>query len=513
MLDPSKATFDRSGGLMLNKPLGQVGGEGAIDLLDVDWDGSTGVLRSRDGSDAFTPEAGAANYESLFPHSDIRLLARRGETTLVPLSNLTGKELVASIAVAKNHLSFTRVGTPAASFTYIADASGTIKRYDGTNFTEPTATVDAVAGKAMPKGKFLATWADEGNRLVVMGTPANGGPNGAISSGSHVWFGNPGDAESYESTAFVQLNPGDGENIVGGCVWNGQVFVFKETKMFVFGGISADAEGKPIFNFRSVDLGTRLVAPPVFGGDICGAGGEGVYFVSDDGLWVTTGGEPALLSEDLEPLARTRALVGPALTTFGSMRWADARGLCYSNNAVYIGLSGASNLPIELLLKFDLRSLHWTVWKANLNAFCAWNEAGAGESGVHRIAIFFSSADATKKKIYFYTPFKTTDAVVTMEPRWQSGFYDVGDVDEKTLTDCKIWGSGEVDLKVAADFGALGATTTFKLGTAGVIAQRQKQKGQTATLLSHRFSGAGPWSVQRISRYLRETRVPGTQKK
>lgn len=506
MLDPGKATFDRSGGLMLNQPLADVGGEGAIDLLDVDWDGTTGVLRARDGSRAFSKE-GSSNYNSLFAHSDSRLLARKGAAIVVPISNASGEEVAGKeIAVVENHLSFSRLGTPAASYTYIADGAGTIKRYDGTNFSEPTATVDGVAGKAMPKALSLATWIDEGNRLVSLGTLPNAGPNGAISSESHVWFSSPGSGETYESTAFVQLNPGDGEKLVDGCVWNGQVFAFKETRLFVFNGVSADTQGKPIFNFRSVDLGTRLVPPAVFGSGLCVAGSDGVYFVSNEGLWVTTGGEPSLLSEALEPLARSQALTGPAATTFGALRWSDAKGIAFANHAIYVGLGA---VHVELLLKFDLRSLRWTVWKANLNSLCAWNE----ETTVHRTRLFFSSADATKKKIYFYTPAETADAVVAMEPRWQSGFYDISDVDEKTLTNAKVWGSGEVTLKVAADFGALGAGKVYKLGAGAAIAQVQKQEGQTATLFSHQFSGAGPWSVQRFSRYLRETRVPGTQKR
>jgi hypothetical protein len=40
----------------------------------------------------------------------------------------------------------------------------------------------------------------------------------------------------------------------------------------------------------------------------------------------------------------------------------------------------------------------------------------------------------------------------------------------------------------------------------------QAQKGQTATLFSHRVSGAAPWSLYRIDRYLRETRAVETQK-
>lgn len=505
-LDPSRATFSRADGLKLNLPLDQVGGEAAIDLLDVDWEGSTGVLRSREGAEAFTAEPGAANYESLFAHSDTRLLARRGGTKVVALKLEDGKEVAGKEGtVANKHLSFTRLGTPAASFTFIADGENTIRRYDGTDFTEPTATVDEVAGKAMPKARFLATWIDEGNRLVSIGTAANGGPNGAISTASHVWFANPGAPENYESTAFVQLNPGDGEVTVGGCAWSGQIFAFKETRLFVFGGISPDAEGKPIFNFRSVDLGTRILPPAVAGAEMVCAGGEGVYFIANDGLWVTTGGEPSLLSEDLEPLADSQALIGPAAATFGDLRWTDAKGIAYVNNAVYIGLGATS---IELLLKFDLRALRWTVWQADSNGLATWND----EVATHRTRLYFSAADAAHKDIFRYTPETDEDPTVDLDPRWQAGFYDLGGVDEKTLTNTKLWGTGEVDVAVAGDFKALDDDpVTFKLGAGGAIDQQQLQRGQTETLFSHQFSGEAPWSVQRISRYLRESRVPATE--
>ena len=370
----------------------------------------------------------------------------------------------------------------------------------------PTATVDGVAGKAMPKGHHLATWADEGNRLVIAGTEAAGGPNGAISSGSHVWFPNPGDAEAYESTNFVQLRPGDGESIIAACAWGGQVFVFKETHLFVFYGVSIDNAGKPIFNFRTVDLGTRILPPSSKCAPQVVAGAEGVYFVANDGLYMTTGGEPSLLSEDLAPLADSKALAGPAATTFGERRWTSARGICFTGEAVYVGL-GSGEGVVDRLLKFDLRGLRWTVWSAELHSMVAWN----AETATHRQRLFFSAADAAQKGIFFYTPAKDTDATTEMEPRWQSGFYELESPDEKTVVGTKMWGSGEVTFKVAEDYGALGPGTVYKLGVAPAIAQRQLQKGQTATLFSHQFSGAAPWSVQRLDRYLRETRVTETQ--
>jgi hypothetical protein len=499
--------FTKFGGLILNQPLDDVGGDNAIDLLDVDWVGSAGAVRTRQGTDEFTKEAGAANYESLFAHSDSRLLARR-TTKLVPLDIATGKEVAGKEAVVKQlFMSFARLGTPAAAFTYIADQESTLKRYDGTNFTEPKASVDGVAEKAMPKGHHLAVWADEGNRLVIAGTEANGGPNGATSSGSHVWFANPGDAESFESTNFVQVRPGDGETIVGCCEWGGQIFVFKETHLFVFYGVSADNEGKPIFNFRTIDLGTRILPPSAkCNAQVC-AGAEGVYLIGNDGLYVTTGGEPSLLSEDLDPLADSAALVGPAATTFGERRWTSAQGLTFVGDAVYIGL-GLNAGDVDRLLKFDLQGLRWTVHTVALHSMVPWNSALA----THRMRLFFSASDEAHKGVFFFTPAKDTDVTAAMSPRWQSGFYELESPDEKTVVGTKLWGSGEVTVKVAEDYKALGNGTVYKLGVAPAIDQVQKQRGQTATLFSHQFSGAAPWSVQRLDRYLRETRVTETQK-
>ncbi|HEX7246419.1 MAG TPA: hypothetical protein VF245_12740 [Solirubrobacterales bacterium] len=503
MLKPN--AFQNFGGLVLNQPLDGVGGEQAIDLLDVDWGGSLGTLRSRGGASAFTGAA-ATNYNVLFPHSLIRLLARRAATLYA--INEAGNEIAGkSIVVPENkHLAFAKLGTPSASYTYIADQENTLKRYDGTDFTSPTCTVAGAKGVAMPKGKYLCVWPDGGNRLVIAGTTGAGGPAGAISSGSHVWFSMPGNAEEYEGTAYVQLTPGDGEEITGCVCWGGMVFVFKETKCFIFFGVSADQEGKPIFNFRTMDLGTRITAPASFAGEKAVVGNDSVYFVADDGVYATTGGEPSLLSTDLEPLAKSQPLVGPVLITLGERRWVDAEGIAYMNECIYVGL--VSGGVVDRVMKYDLRKQGWTILSASLNAMVGWVEQTNT-----RGRVFFSGSGAGNKKIFFYTTAVDTDASVTMDPRWQSGFYDLEDADEKTLTNMKVWGTGEVTVKVAEDYKEIGTGTKFKLGTSPKIAQRQLKKSQTATLFSHQISGTAPWSVQRIDRYLRETRVPATKKK
>ena len=502
---PKPIPFTRYGGLVLNKPLDDVGADNAIDLLDVDWDSSLSTLRSRQGAAAFSPEDAASSYDVLFGHSLTRLLARRGSTLHV--LNAEGKEVAGKEAVTnEKHLAFAKLGTPSASYTYIADQENTIKRYDGADFTSPTANVGEAKAVAMPKGRFLAVWPDGGNRLVVAGTTAAGGPNGAISSGSHVWFSMPGNGEEYEATAFVQLNPGDGEEITGAVAFGGMIFVFKETRCFIFYGVSADNDGKPVFNFRSVELGTRMRAPGAKRAESVIAGNDSVYFVADHGVYATTGAEPSLLSDDLAPLGESTALLGPILTTLGTRRWVNAAGIAYMGEAIYVGLESAG--VVDRVMKFDLRLQAWTIYSAALNCLVAWNEQTDD-----RARIFFSGTGAGNRRVYFYTPATNADAsAADLDCRWQSGFYELEDADEKTFVGTKLWGTGKVTLKVAEDYGALGKGTEFVLGETPAIAQAHKQKGQTATLFSHQFSGAAPWSVQRMDRYLRETRVTETQK-
>lgn len=502
---PKPIPFTQWGGLILNKPLADVGSDNAIDLLDVDWDDSISRVRSREGAAAFSPGDAAANYDTLFPHSLTRLLARRGET--LHAVNAEGNEVAGKeAAVNAKHLAFAKLGTPGASYTYIADQEHTLKRYDGTDFASPTATVSEVAGAAMPIGRFLAVWPDGGNRLVVAGTTANGGPAGAISGGSHVWFSMPGNAEEYEPTAFVQLNPGDGEEITGCVAFGGMILVFKETRCFIFYGVSADNEGKPVFNFRSVELGTRMRAPGAKHAENVIAGNDSVYFVADHGVYATTGDAPSLLTDELEPLARSQELAGPAAETFGERRWVNAAGLAYMGEALYVGLEHEG--IVDRVVKYDLRKQASSVRTAALNCLVAWVEQAND-----RARVFFSGTGAGNRRIYFYTPATDDDAsAAVMDPRWQSGFYDLEDADEKTLDQCKMWGTGDVDLEVAEDYGPLGEATTFELGEAPALGQCHRQKGQSATLFSHRLSGTAPWSVSRLDRYLRETRVPETQK-
>jgi hypothetical protein len=507
-------SFGRFGGLRLDLPLDEVGAERAIDALDVELSSETGLLQPRVGSEVVKAQESSEGLTALFAHSDNAMIfcfnEAAGKAKLKYLNAANEVPAGAEETLATKgglHFSFARLGTPSASYTYIArrGTSGTTEtlgRFDGTKFKEPTATVDGEAGKAMPKGHFVTAWPDGGNRLVVAGTTTTGGPNGAASSDSYVWFSEPGNAEAYESTAYVQLMPGDGEEITGCCVWGGYLFVFKETRFFVFYGVSVDEEGRPEFNYRAVEIEARIRRPLSIGLENWAVAPGGVFFVSDDGVWLTTGGTPARISEELLPLGGERPLLGPIATTLpaGNRQWAQVNGLFYSNFVLYVTMN-------ERVLAYNLHTGTWVVWKGNISSGMAAWRGGVYEG---REYVYF----VTLKTIYRYNGEKEADAAVTMEPRWQSGFYDFSDPDEKTLTETKLYGTGKPKLAVAKDFGEVGTAKEITLTTEGTTPKQGRTLlAQTGTLFSHKFSGTAPWSVQRITRYLEAQSVPASKRK
>lgn len=379
--------FNRFGGLRLDLPLDEVGPEQAILARDVDWDSSPGVLRPRDGFQKLKSAEATGTYQGLFAHSDSVLLATKvvseASKKLVALG-FDGVETgeIAWTATAGKP-TFARFGTPSASYTYARAgyvAAHAPVRYDGAVFTTPTATVDGVAGKVMPRGTFMLAWPEGGNRLIAANTAATGGPNAAASSVSHVWFSDPGNAESWHTVApeanYVQLSPGDGEEITGMCAWNGQIFVFKATKFYVFYGVSTDNEGAPVFNFRTVELGkgTRISRPAretlaETSDQICCATDVGVFLCCSDGIYVTTGGQPEKISQALKPLEEGSQFTGPMATFLSgeteSFRW-PAAGICSIGRRIYVK-------GYEYMLVYDLDVASWVAgWKMKAVSFLPW---------------------------------------------------------------------------------------------------------------------------------------------
>jgi hypothetical protein len=445
--------FNRFGGLRLDLPLDEIGGEQAQYLRDVDWDGNTGRLRPRDGFQKLKATDATGPYKALFPHSNLRLLATKrvkaSEVKIVAIDKDGEEKTSHSWPETAATFCATRFGTPSASYSYCrADlATAAVVRFDGTVFTEPTCSVDGTTGKAMPKGKVMASWPDGGNRLIVANTGSTGGPGAAASSASHVWFSGPGNAESYESTAYVQLSPGDGEEITAIAVFNSQVFVFKETKFFVFYGVSVDEEGRPVFAFREVSLGEggRMKRPVVealaeSSDQLACVGPEGVYFCTSAGVYVTTGSTPTKISQALRPLEEISPFDGPMAEFLNGetevFRWPATGIACLGTRLVV--------RRYEFMFVLDLPTGEWTCWKMTAVSMAIWTGLTGGGAETEGPAAPGTAAESgsgsTWKNLDNIKVADTTVAMVHLENGQSSKLAEATAYDLSIPTDATVTG-------------------------------------------------------------------------
>jgi hypothetical protein len=391
--------FQHFGGLRLDLPIDEVGPEDAIYLRDVDWDGSLGKVRCRDGFQKLKAAEATGPYKGLFPHSALRMLATKRisgtEAKIVALDKEGTEKTEAVWPATEGKSSFTHLGTTTASYTFGRANVSTAKvvRFDGATFTEPLAKAGAYEGehiagtqtKEMPKGALYATWPAGGNRLIAANTAAAGGPGGFASSNSHVWFSLPGAPEEWGEKDFVILGAGDGEEITALCAWNGQIFVFKETKIFIFFSVSLDEENLPEFNFKEVSLGegsrmkrasSSLQAET--SDQIATGSPTGVYFCTTDGIYVTTGGQASKISQALKPLEETVPFDGPMAEFLNgsveAFRW-PATGIASLGQRIIVR-------RYEFMFIYDIPTAAWTCWKMPAVSMAIWAGLTGGGSEV-----------------------------------------------------------------------------------------------------------------------------------
>jgi hypothetical protein len=502
-------TVGQFNGLVLNASADEVRSEAAIDALNVDFD-RRGIVRSRDGF-ASLGSAAASRYHYLFgiraaSLTNGRLLACRGST--IEARNgawtLSGSYTPAGATIFRA----ARFGTPAASYTYVTTrvtAETTVRFDNNATFTEPTATVDGTTGRAMPAGHEICVQPND-NRLVIAGTTSNGGPHGATSSASHVWFSEPGDAESWLTSNFVQLTPGDNEDITAAVTWREFVIVFKRSRAFLFYGNSVDTTGVVTFNYRTLELPSRI--PPASGSHspIAVTGTDGVYFLTERGVYRTTGGTPQLVSQALDPLF---GYGSPPIAWQGGtpeLFIVDAgRHLAWHNERLYLSLPTTGGGTSSMLFVYDPTTGFWTYWNVPAAGMTSW-----APNSDTKERLFFSLASG-ENRVAYVTPDVTTDLGTAITSRYRSGLDDLNvPAAEKDVTGALVWGTGSPTFKYARNWNALGTGATLTLGTSpAVAAALARNNPRPAQLLSFELSATSPWAVHRLDYYVRGQRPVG----
>jgi hypothetical protein len=458
------------GGLQINVDPQEVGTLGAVDCLNtlVDRDGT---LRTRDGTEQFASTGANTSIigmlEVLFNASPALFVVFQdaSDQTGCALWDSTGSLLgvhTFSGSTAGYTAQAVQYGTNTNSFIYFStNANDTLYWLETTGgVLTPGSSTGANAGAAIGKTQI-------DNRLLIV-------------NGSTVRFSDAGDPTTFGALNFVSLDPGDGENIGDVVSWGNQQFVFKASKFFVFYGNSEDATGEPVFNYRpvvgQVGLGSinGAVATP-----------EGVYFANEQGVWLTTGGQPRQVSEAISDLFAGSNLPYTSATVKNITLNAPfyARRLAVYGRLLLLFTTAGT-------LALDRDSGQWTAHDLPMLV-------ATGFDGNRRL-LFSDGTDSVMEM----RPGLDDDDGTPIDARWRTGFVDPGSPGaESVVRELLVDGFGTVAVRVAVnDAVSLGASESLTLGTAPGVAQGRSRTAGNARgrNVSVELSGSAPWQVSRM---------------
>jgi len=484
----------------------------AIDALNVMFT-RTGSVEQRPGYAVFTDSALTNQPDSIASYTTT------AGTEYVVVGNGNRLDSLDSSGVSQANAAptasphyFARYAAPGAADLYCANGTDEIRRLNGTTFSTPDYE-DETNTDVAPKAKFVAVQLPD-NRLVAAEHTNSTGFTTANNQDA-VRFSDEGDPTTWTQDNYVLLSPGDGEPIMGMIQWRELLFVFKKTKYFVFFGNSTDASGGPIFNYRSVTANAGLASSRA----LC-AGTDGVYFMDQHGIYRTTGGEPTLVSDNVDPIffGGTSAFYqgGTLLQTKitnSAMTWHDER--------IYFAFTTTGTTNNRMLV-YDIRYGWWSLY--DIAASCLMPHDSDG----HHLMFGYAAGD---NEIAEHESSQTSDAGTAISSRFQSGWFDLGSRDIKTVRQFRLVGEGKVECGNAVDYATspqtgfqqLDFTATQPLvGTAvvgtdvvGPISSHQFEFNRDATrgtvfsfMLQNDELNQG-FTVHRVDQYIRSVESPG----
>jgi hypothetical protein len=409
----------------------------AVDLLNVLFT-QRGTIESRPGYNNLTGSELTNRVESLSPYytaSGTRQLVAGCGSRLETIST-AGAVVASATGLSGGPWDFTRFGKPNEEAVYAGNGTDSLRKWDGSNWTNPTITVDGVGAKTGVKAGSLCTLPAY-NRLVCGAfSTKTGGPGGAESSPSHVYFSEEGNPEAFESTAYIQFTPGDGEKVLAVVTWREFVFVFKESKFFVITDQARDSENKPEFVFQTIETGVGLASPRA----VC-IHQSGVYFMGRGGVYRTTGQEPEQISNRVEPIwsgdtslfYKQGTLVFSAIQNCAMETW---------DEKIYLTFPTAEAANRQLVYSPDYK--WWSILNLPASCFATFRVENETE-------LVFGYSSGEKMIGRHKTDYKNDDGAAIKE-RWRSGWFDLGSADVKKIRAGKAWGTGKVTVEIDKDF-------------------------------------------------------------
>lgn len=448
---------------------------GAIDMLNVTLE--PGRVRSREGTSLFYASPATVQFMDVFNSSALGrqlIIGSAGGvngtySAVGANAGLLGSTAAATGIIDATGCSGVAIGTPTATAYYITTArGGFIQKWSGAAWSAPG---------TMPLAPNVLSISPTDNRLVVCDT------------GSKVWFSDAGAPETFGVNNFVNLTPGDGETIRAAAVFNNQLFIFKSTKYFVFYGTSTDPTGNPVFNYRTVaaNLGPQfrqLITPAA----VC-TGPDGVYFVSGDSVYRTTGGAPINVALPIVPYFA--ASTGPF---WQGGNWSPTSAITprigWVGDRMFVSLVPTGGSAGTFV--YDRRIDSWYVWGLTPTAVSRF--ASASADGALDATFFGIGVNAVK-----VDPALAADQGAAIVSRYRLPFEDYGSPRRKRIRETILEGVGAPLVQWSRDWGALVPGSTVTLGTSPAIADARQRLAIRGNMFSLQLGAAsGAWSMNRI---------------
>lgn len=470
------------GGLNLREDTFDVPITEAVSLSNVDVD-VPGGIRSRDGSTRLNTSGATptGTVNVIAPYSSTVVLTASTDTNTHYLTSITsggaGAALGNIVAASGTPLNLVTLGvgasgaTPESTRAYLStNGVGVMQVWDGTTFA-------AASGRPLR----IAAWEAQA-RLVQAGfTSTANSPSGSNGSPSTVFFSDAGAPSTYTASNFIHLTPGDGEQIQAVVSWRELLFVFKQSTLFVFYMVSTDSTGGAIFNYRTVELPDRFDGSTY---NLACAGDDGVYFVTQYGVYRTAGDTPVKISD------KVRAAFKPASAyTVTNLAWANGRLYATYNN------NGA-------VLVWDRVGDYWLIYTLTIGPVAEWG-----------VRAYFGSGS----NLHYFVTGLYADNGADFQSSWMSGYSDFGSPEPKVIRQVTGWAALTAALSgaqtglayiLSTEAGSYAGDVLTASTTAATQYVRKAARGRYFRFML--TSNGAPWSAQRVVYYLRDSRGAGS---
>jgi hypothetical protein len=256
-----------------------------------------------------------------------------------------------------------------------------------------------------------------------------------------------------------------------------------------------------VFNYRTVDQGigcdanrgvvsTRL----------------GVFFLNRRGVYLTTGGNPTLISSPVDGIFTG---VVPAYFASSALNQAQVSkcAMTWCNEKLYVAYPSGSATVNDRVLVWDSIANTWSLFDLPAGSMTPFR---VGDSDNLMFAYASGTNDVGRHGSSY-----TQDAGVNISSRYRTGFVDLGGgTEEKYVRELVMDGIGSVGVSVMVnDASTVPTATTVALGSfpaTGNGRYRKAFRGRNFSVQLASVSG-GAWTVNQATAHVRSARPPGAK--